>query len=278
MKEFVTNPEVAYIITILGFVFGLVGVVSAFFGIKSYFDQKKTNKAYEMLLNNANMEWEGRYTEEEIRKLNNELSILTEQISKEIPSQAKKALLESKIENVECELRKLCREHQYLKKELEKIHPVEELDENLRSYIQEEMNTDKSSKMLILTVSVFILTFVFLSSPVVNAYFRRLLTDAIYVTKAKLYVEHITTYIMAMVAMSGIALIIPIKNLKFIYNKFLSALISIGLFAIWGVLVYLISFDILIVNYVGQLIAGFLSLLIFAFAFKIMVYLIKNRK
>ena len=114
-----------------------------------------------MLLNNANMEWEGRYTEEEIRKLNNELSILTEQISKEIPSQAKKALLESKIENVECELRKLCREHQYLKKELEKIHPVEELDENLRSYIQEEMNTDKSSKMLILTVSVFILTFVF---------------------------------------------------------------------------------------------------------------------
>ena len=276
MKEFTTNPDISYIITVCGFIFGLIGVIAAFFGIKSYFDQKKTDKAYEVLLKKANIEWNGKYTEDEVKRLNDELNIITEQISKEIPLQAKKVLMESKVENIEQELRKLCKEHKYLKKELEKIHPVDELDKNIKTYIQEEVNMDKPKKRFIISVSLFLLIFVFLSSPIIQIYYYRLLNNVINITKARLYVEHITTYIMAMIAVTGLYLIIPIKILNFKYNKILYILIVISLFIIWGILIYLISFNILIVNYIAQFIVALISLGIFAVAFKMVVILVKK--
>lgn len=279
MKEFISNPDVAYVITIISLIFGIIGAISAFFGIKSYFDQKKLNKSYQILFDNANREWVGNYTKAEIEKLNSQLDTLTQQIGKEIPSQVKKVLLESRKRNVEIELRRLCREHRYIKKELNKIHPVEELDKNIRDYIEQEIRPDKKDKKYLLMILILILAFAFFSSPVVYRYSYKLLQDVINTIDAKLYVEHITTYIMGMVLFSGIMLLSPFLEKDFLlYHKKIHFMVILLLFALWGILVYFISFNILIVNYNMQIIVGIFSLVLFAMAFKMVVVFVKRMR
>lgn len=75
----------------------LVGVVSGFIQLKSYFEQKRFEKAYLNVFEQAKRDWEGKYTEEQVGQLTGELARLRKLIENDVPRQAKRAFLEDQL-------------------------------------------------------------------------------------------------------------------------------------------------------------------------------------
>ena len=70
LEEIAKNNSIIFIISLISLLCGMIGVIGIIYTIKSYYSQKRTEHAYEDILNKANQDWKGKYTEEEIKRLN----------------------------------------------------------------------------------------------------------------------------------------------------------------------------------------------------------------
>lgn len=151
-----------FIIASISLILGVLGGIGIIFTIKSYRSQKKTEHAYEQILTVAKQDWEGKYTEDEIVKLNAQLNDLTLQINNVIPQKARKALLEYKEEQLRIELETIYDEYNDIKKELStlgiksKLSP--EIEANINSEINKKMGRSTyNNKLLVIIAAVLLL-------------------------------------------------------------------------------------------------------------------------
>ena len=135
--EYITNN----LGSIIGYIFGVVGLVSAYWAYRSYRDGIKQNKRYSVLFDAADKKIEKEILEKELMlskkekdEINKDISLMKEDISANIPIAAKKAALVSKLEeqlellseqyNSVCETRKKLSElsdDEYFMSEVEEI-------------------------------------------------------------------------------------------------------------------------------------------------------------
>lgn len=98
MNEFLLFSQTP-IVQIIGWSLGvagwIIGIVSGVIQIRSYSEQKALEKGYLEILEQAKRDWQGKYTEEQIKDLADELSKLQTKIRQDIPQEAKRVYLEN---------------------------------------------------------------------------------------------------------------------------------------------------------------------------------------
>lgn len=277
LNDIANNPQITFFIGIIGLVFGLISVIAAYFGIKSYIDQRKTSKAYEEILNKANREWAGKYTQDEVEKLNNQLKSLTDNISNEIPQRAKKALLEHKIENISEEISHLCKEHERIRKQLDNIGLDSQLDGKIAKYIENEINLQQGSQNVISKITLIIAIILILFLQYINDFIYMILRNAIYYSGAYLSVQHITLYIIGIVLCNYVVLnfkLVKLHHMIIEHIRISKILVGI-LFIIWILALYMICYNVFIKIEIIQTIVGIISLIILSINIRILSILFK---
>jgi hypothetical protein len=130
--EFLSNPWISLVAWLLGIISGILQV-------KSYLEQKSTEKGYLAILEQAKMDWEGKYTEEQIKILANELVALEQKIERDIPKQARQIFLESQMDELIDSIGKSYSEYSQLSRELDDITTNEYLDPEITSLIEKSI-------------------------------------------------------------------------------------------------------------------------------------------
>ncbi len=258
--------------------FGLIGLIGIVYTIKSYKSQKRTEHAYEDILNKATQDWKGKYTEEEIEKLNKQLHDLTMQINNEIPQKAYKALLEYKENNLRKELEVLYADYKQVNKEMNAFNISGKLSPEIEALINSEINKktgnyDTNRKILLLIASILLF-----SIPGVYDIFFRFSNYIIWITDAHISVSLLSFYIICLCTCT--LLIISIRFHKMylwiLKNRKKAIAITILMLLLWIILCYLITYDILFKSLFIQTMLGILSIFLFAFSFKIIKLLLSK--
>ncbi|PKN92924.1 MAG: hypothetical protein CVU44_12905 [Chloroflexi bacterium HGW-Chloroflexi-6] len=104
MQEFLSSPWVLTIGWILGAIGWVVGIVSGILQVKSYQDQKKFEHGHNAILEQAERDWEGKFTQEQIDSMKQEVLRLEEIISRDIPRKARQVFLEDQLAKVKEDL------------------------------------------------------------------------------------------------------------------------------------------------------------------------------
>ena len=110
--------EASNLFEILGAFGWLVGIVSGWLQWKGYRDQKKFEGAYQTIFEQAQRDWQGRYTEEQIKELTAHFKRLEEQIRREIPKESRKVFLRDQRYILETSLGELYKQHSEVTDEL----------------------------------------------------------------------------------------------------------------------------------------------------------------
>lgn len=271
LDEIATNSNIMFIIALVSLIVGVLGLVGVIYTIMSYRSQKRTEHAYEHILNEANREWQGRFTEDEINKLNEQLKVLTKQIDNGIPQKAQKALLEYKEENLRRELEEIYKDYNRVKKELEEIEIKSKLDPEIEASINKEINNKMgksfSNHRLLIIIAIILL----FSIPSVYEVFYRFSNYVIWLTGANLTVSLLSFYVIVLVAVTLLLASFKFSKISLwiVRNKKKSIIISILLLLGWIVACYLVTYDIIIVPFIIQMLIAFISIFLFGFAFVI---------
>lgn len=278
LEDIANNNNIMFIISLISLLIGLIGLIGIVYTIKSYKSQKRTEHAYEDILNKATQDWKGKYTEEEIEKLNKQLHDLTMQINNEIPQKAYKALLEYKENNLRKELEVLYTDYKQVIKEMNAFNMSGKLSPEIEAFINSEINKktgnyDTNRKILLLIASILLF-----SIPSVYDIFYRFSDYIIWVTDAHISVSLLSFYIICLCTFT--LLIISIKfhkmNLWILKNRKKAIAITILMLLLWIILCYLITYDILFKSMFIQTMLGILSIFLFAFSFKIIKLLLSK--
>ena len=171
MEEFVQallkKPWVAAIVWIGGAIGWVIGLVSGLVQLKSYKDQKKLEKGYISVLEQAKRDWEGKYTEEEIKKLAHELARLQTNIQKDVPNQARKVFLEDQRVTLLDNIGEMYTRYQQISGELEKKEDSDILPNNIKeaieysilpSYVLKQRQQRMVSILILLILGLLVLT------------------------------------------------------------------------------------------------------------------------
>lgn len=200
LKEIANNNSIIFIISLISLLLGMIGVIGIIYTIKSYHSQKRTEHAYEDILKKANQDWEGKYTEEEIKRLNKQLCDLTAQINNDIPQKAYKVLLEYKEYNLRKELEALYADYKQIKKEMNSLNISWKLSPEIEAFINNEINKktghyDTNRKLLLLIASILLF-----SIPSVYDIFFRFSDYIIWIIGAHISVSLLSFYIVCLFA------------------------------------------------------------------------------
>lgn len=145
--EFLQLP----IIQIIGWSFGVVGwfigIVSGVIQIKSYFEQKTFERAYREIIEQAERNWQGKYTKEQIKDLVTELSKLKKKINHDIPKEARRVYLKTQRLALEKSLSELYSQYSVLLKESSELAEVDnQLPPQLRNAIETAIMPEHKSR------------------------------------------------------------------------------------------------------------------------------------
>lgn len=97
LLKWLQDPFVQLVGWTLGAVGWVVGVVSGVMQVRSYFQQQRLEGAYRTLFEQAQRDWEARYTEEQVRDLTSQIEQLQSKITKDVPKEAKRVFLEDQL-------------------------------------------------------------------------------------------------------------------------------------------------------------------------------------
>jgi hypothetical protein len=120
----------------LGAIGWIIGIVSGIIQVKSYREQKKMEVAYRDILDQAKLDWEGKYTEEQIADLTKELNRLQESINKDIPSAAQRIFLKEQLEDISEDIGRLYARHTEISGSLKNSHEISSIDPNISKAIE----------------------------------------------------------------------------------------------------------------------------------------------
>lgn len=95
--QFLSNPWISLIAWI-------IGIVSGFLQIKSFLDDRKYANANKEILEQAQRNWEGKFTQEQIDSMKQELKRLEESINRDVPQKARRIFLEDQLSTLEDDL------------------------------------------------------------------------------------------------------------------------------------------------------------------------------
>ncbi len=272
--KFMTNNNIMFVITMVSLLFGLIGVIGIVYTIMSYKAQKKTEHAYEYILKEAEKEWKGQHTQEEIEVLKQKLKELVTQINIDIPNKAQITLLEFKEETLRNELTSIYSEHKKVMEELKRLNSItKNLSPEIDSYIKQELNRKISYKTANQKFLLAITLTIMLSIPGVYDFFTYINRYIIWITGAHISTSLLSFYIicLAVVSVYFTSVKLP-KQLIFTTRNIKTTISSIViLFSLWILLLYIVMFDILIKISLIQLPLTVLSIIVFALAIKILL-------
>jgi hypothetical protein len=95
--KFLADPTVQIIGWTLGGIGWIFGIISGWLQIKSYSQQSKLEQGYIAILEQAQQDWRGKYTQEQIDSMTKELKRLEESINKDVPQKARHVFLEDQL-------------------------------------------------------------------------------------------------------------------------------------------------------------------------------------
>jgi len=121
---------------VIGWMGWAIGIIALLIQIKSFRDQKKLEKGYVTLLEQARRDWEGKYDEKQLADLAHELSQLEKKIENEIPKQARQVFVRDQLETLSEAIGELYAHHSKLSAELANEADPVALPANLRSAIE----------------------------------------------------------------------------------------------------------------------------------------------
>ena len=252
MDEFIKfvneNPTVTIIMWGLGIIGWIVGIVSGVMSIIEQAKKKKIDKGYEELLERARCDWEGKYTEEQVKELTQQFQALKRQIEIDIPKQAKRVVLQKKIDELTESISTSYEEYKDLSSKIEDAGAITELDKSIHSSIQEEIlpehvrNKKQQKRVQIMLVVILILTL----APITANFLLSSSLSHIFV-----YIP-IPIYDLFIYIVGSFASIILVYNLtrkfykrilKIRQQRILSIILSISFLLLWILIVYEIVFE-----------------------------------
>lgn len=121
---------------VIGWIGWAIGIIALVIQIKSFRDQKKLEKGYLTLLEQAQRDWKGKYDEKQLVDLAQELSLLEKKIEDEIPRQARQVFVRDQLETLSEAIGELYVQHSKLAAELANEEGAIALPANLRSAIE----------------------------------------------------------------------------------------------------------------------------------------------
>ncbi len=121
---------------VLGWMGWVVGIIALVIQVKSFRDQKKLEKGYVNLLEQANRDWKGKYEEAQLADLAQELAQLERKIEKEIPKQARQVFVKDQLETISEAIGELYERHSKLSAELGDQADLVTLPSNLQQAIE----------------------------------------------------------------------------------------------------------------------------------------------
>jgi len=133
----------------LTLVFGLIGLIGTFLAILTWRSHKKTKQIYDYLFNIADKNIEKDITEAEISKKKDEVEIasmriseLQEQIRKDIPIEAKRAVLKDRLNSQIEQLKLLLDSTKIIQKNLNKIGESSQIPSEIFKAIENEISPE----------------------------------------------------------------------------------------------------------------------------------------
>ena len=135
--ELLKTPWVQIVGWTLGGIGWIIGIVSGLIQLRSYYEQKRLEKGYVSILEQAKRDWEGRYTEEQVNSLTQELTRLQEAIHRDVPQQAKQVFLEEQLQDISGDIGRLYSRYAQLSQGLSEQGASGVLPSSLREAIEE---------------------------------------------------------------------------------------------------------------------------------------------
>ena len=130
MEKYFSDP-----FWLLGAIGWVVGIISGYLQVKSYQDQRKFQHGHQAILEQAERDWEGKFTQEQINSMKQELRRLEESINLDIPRKARLVFLEDQLATLRDELARNYSRYNEL------VAEVGNVDKSLPDQIQRTIET-----------------------------------------------------------------------------------------------------------------------------------------
>lgn len=166
MEEFISTPWVITVGWIFGVIGWIVGIIAGYIQFKSYSEQRALEAGYLAILEQAKTDWVGKYTEEQLAVLSEELTALEERIQRDIPKEARRLFLTSQLHDLRSNITQSYIDYERLSQELQLSEADNPLDAELKESIERSIMPEyvhrkdelRGLKRLI-GIAVFILLF-----------------------------------------------------------------------------------------------------------------------
>lgn len=140
--NFLDQPDVKVLGWSLGAFGWVFGIIAGWIQLKSYRGQKQLENAYHTLFDQAQREWQGKYTEEQIAQLTQQFQQLEAQIRKDIPQQARRVFLQDKQRSMVTSIGELYQQYQTINQELTSQGIQDNLAPQLKQVIEDHILPD----------------------------------------------------------------------------------------------------------------------------------------
>lgn len=159
-------PSVQIIGWTLGAIGWILGIISGIVQLKSYREQKDLENAYRLVFDQAQRDWKGKYTQEQIDDLKSELIRLEQAIRKDVPRQARVVFLEDQLKALEEDIARLYSNHVSLSDELDHYGRPSNLPAQVTKAIEEKimpnyLNQQRQQRMVYWLILILLFFTVF---------------------------------------------------------------------------------------------------------------------
>lgn len=281
LTDLLNQPSAQFVIAILSALGWVIGIAMAWLQVKAYREQKQVEGGYRNILAQAQRDWQGKYTEDQIRELTTQFQKLEGQIRREIPEQARRVFLEDKQNTLGQSINELFDQYQSVGRELTGLSSADTLAPGLQDAIERHimpayLEQRRRQSMIYLLLIVIVLLLLFPS--IRDFIFIVLFNIRIPVIERYVSSEELISYLSGMVVAVVITFVIPTQQLvgRIRRQRRLFASISVFLLLLWLAGVYLVVFAPIPLYRAGDILGAILSLAPFAAGVRI-ITLLANR-
>jgi len=258
---FFQEPTVNIILFIFGIIGWVFGIISTILTIKNSVDQRKREKAYSLLLEQASLDWEGKYTKEQINELKKQFNNLHNQIESEIPKLAKRILLESQAENLKDSISTQYHQLIEISDKLKDKPALANLPSSIKKDIENEIipyhikkqKKNRTSQIFIIIILVLLIL------PFISEY----IFDILYIPFSFLpfRLDDLITYLLCgIMFVIVIFLFFPNKNIEYSRKTFIKYIIlGIALLLGWMAIISEVIFEYIQLPRLFEIVGSFIS-------------------
>lgn len=276
------NPIISILGWGLGSIGWIFGIVSAVATLRSYFGQKKMERAYISVLEQAKLDWEGKYTENQIKELSEQFNKLQKQIQNDIPKQARRVLLENQLNSLIDSITTLYQQYKLIRQQIDELSSAKELDLPIKKAIEDEIMPNylghkrQQRGTQIMLMAIFILTIF----PFFGELLIRNLYDFLYNSGLHIYSGDILAYVTGIIVSLVISfLFIPNKFVHMILrNKLKGAITSAILLISWVAILLEVIYEPIPLIRIAEIVGSIISLIPFSIGIWILYIIVSKIK